>query len=330
MRRALIVGIDNYPGALLDGCVNDAKAIETVLETYGTGYPNFQSLLMTSPSDEVTKSELREAIEKLFATDCDIALLYFSGHGFVGSADGYIVTKDFKRYDEGIAMTEILALANSSPVKNKAIILDCCYSGNMGTPKIQEGGVAQLSEGLTVLTASRDSEVAMEQGGDGIFTQLVVAALRGGAADLRGYITPGSIYVYVDQALGAWDQRPIFKTNVTRVHITARGTASGSIGNALRKLVDYLQSPQDEHALDPSYEDTEAEHDPENGRSWSRRPRWRGAHVLRGGEFNRCRLTALGTQYWRLAKEKKLEIRQAASGYSSSSRYGRRPSRGGC
>ena len=81
MRRALIVGIDDYPGTPLGGCVNDAKAIETVLETHGTGCPNFQSLLMTSPSDEVTKSELREAIEKLFATDCDIALLYFSGHG---------------------------------------------------------------------------------------------------------------------------------------------------------------------------------------------------------------------------------------------------------
>ena len=56
----------------------------------------------------------------------------------------------------------------------------------------------------------------MEQGGGGVFTRLVVAALQGGAADLRGHITPGSIYAYVDQALGAWDQRPIFKTNVTR------------------------------------------------------------------------------------------------------------------
>ncbi|MBK9089229.1 MAG: caspase family protein, partial [Holophagales bacterium] len=49
------------------------------------------------------------------------------------------------QYDEGIAMTEVLKMANSSPVKNKVVILDCCFSGNMGTPNIEHGGVAQLS-----------------------------------------------------------------------------------------------------------------------------------------------------------------------------------------
>ena len=316
MRRALIVGIDDYLRTPLGGCVNDAKAMKTVLETHGDGSPNFQALLMTSPSNEVTKSELKEAIEKLFATDCDIALLYFSGHGFVGSADGYVVTKDFKRYDEGIGMTEILSLANGSPVKNKVIILDCCYSGKMGTPNIQEGGVAQLSEGLTVLTASRDSEVAMEQGGSGVFTQLVVAALQGGAADLRGHITPGSIYAYVDQALGAWDQRPIFKTNVTR--FTSLRVVPPQVPlETLRKLVVYFPSTQNEHALDPSYEYTEAGHDQENVKVFKDLQKMEGVGlVVPVGEEEHmyyaamnstgCRLTALGAQYWRLAKEKKL------------------------
>ncbi len=249
MRRALIVGIDDYGGAPLHGCVSDANAVAVVLETHGTGSPNFQVRIMTSPSDEVTRPKLREAIEKLFATDCDIALLYFSGHGFVRSADGYIVTKDAAKYDEGIAMTDILKVANASLVKNKVIILDCCYSGNMGTPNIEEGGVAQLSEGLTVLTASRGSEVAMEKGGGGVFTDLVVAALQGGAADLRGHITPGSIYAYVDQALGAWDQRPIFKTNVTRF-TSLREVQPQVPLQTLRKIVSYFPSPQDEHALE--------------------------------------------------------------------------------
>ena len=107
-------------------------------------------------------------------------------------------------------------------------------------------GVAQLSEGLTVLTDSRDSEVAMEQGGSGVFTQLVVAALQGGAADLRGHITPGSIYAYVDQALGAWDQRPIFKTNVTR--FTSLRVVPPQVPlETLRKLVVYFPSTQNEH-----------------------------------------------------------------------------------
>lgn len=315
MRRALIVGIDNYNRSPLGGCVSDATAMREVLRAHGTAAPNFDVRLLTSPPTDITKPNLREAIEKLFATECDIAVLYYSGHGFLGSADGYIVTTDFKRYDEGIPMTEILALANRSPVKNKIVILDCCYSGNMGTPTIQQGGVAQLSEGLTVLTASRDSEVAMEQGGGGVFTQLVVGALQGGAADLRGHITPGSIYAYVDQALGAWDQRPTFKTNVTQ--FTSLREVSPQVPlETLRKLVDYFQSPREEHPLDPSYEDTTDGHDPENAKVFKNLQKMEGVGlVVPVGEEHMyyaamnstaCKLTALGAHYWRLAKERKL------------------------
>lgn len=315
MRRALIVGIDDYDGSPLSGCVNDASAVSTVLEAHGTGSPNFQIRLMTSPSNVVTRSTLRDAIEKLFATDCDIALLYFSGHGFARSADGYIVTKDAAKYDEGISMTEILKVANASPVKNKVIILDCCYSGNMGTPNVAESGVAQLSEGLTVLTASRGSEVAVEQGSGGVFTDLVVAALQGGAADLRGHITPGSIYAYVDQALGAWDQRPIFKTNVTQF-TSLREVQPPVPLETLRKLVVYFAGPQHEYALDPTYEDTEAGHKADNVKIFKDLQKMEGVGlVVPVGEEHMyyaamnskaCRLTALGAQYWRLANEKKL------------------------
>jgi hypothetical protein len=83
--------------------------------------------------------------------------------------------------------------------------------------------------------------------------------------DLRGHITPGSIYAYVDQALGPWDQRPIFKTNVTR--FTSLRTITPPVSHAtLRKLVDYFPTPQDEHSLDPSYEFTEATADPKKWR----------------------------------------------------------------
>ena len=315
MRRALIVGIDDYDGAPLNGCVKDANAMRAVLETHGMGSPNFDVRLITSPPGAVTRPNLREAIEKLFATECDVAVLYFSGHGFVRSGGGYIVTKDFEKYDEGIEMTAILKVANRSPVKDKVIILDCCYSGSMGTPDIQEGGVAMLSEGLTVLTASRDTEVAMEQGGGGLFTDLVVAALEGGAADLRGHITPGSIYAYVDKALGAWDQRPIFKTNVTRF-TSLREVTPQVPPETLRKLVDYFPNPQDELALNPSYEDTEEGYDPEKVKVFKDLQKMAGVGlVVPVGEdymyyaainSKACRLTSLGIHYWRLAKEKKL------------------------
>ena len=315
MRRALVVGINDYPSAPLGGCVKDAEAVADLLAKHSSGSPNFDIRLLASPSVSVTRRNLREAITELFATECEVALLYFSGHGFVRSGDGCIVTKDAESFDEGIQMTEILKLANNSRARNRVIILDCCHSGNMGTPDISDSGVAQLAEGLTILTASRESEAAMEHEDGGVFTNLVIGALEGGAADLRGNVTPGSIYAYVDQALGAWDQRPIFKTNVTQ--FTSLRNIEPQVPLAtLRKLVSYFPTPHAEHNLDPTYEDTESSHDPKNVQVFKDLQRMEGVGlVIPVGEEHMyyaamnsksCQLTALGRHYWRLAQENKI------------------------
>ena len=54
-------------------------------------------------------------------------------------------------------------------------------------------------------------------GWGGVFTSLVVDALDDGAADLLGAVSAPGIYAYVEAALGAWDQRPLFKAHVSRV-----------------------------------------------------------------------------------------------------------------
>ena len=315
MKKALVVGINDYPNSPLNGCVNDAHAIANTLETNGDGSPNFGVKLITSPGVDVTRSTLREAIEQLFSGESDMALLYFSGHGLIKSTGGYLVTKDAKRYDEGVSMDEVLNLANKSKAKNKVIILDCCHSGALGTPSLTDNNIAQLSEGLSVLTASRDSEYSLEVNGAGVFTSLVVDALKGGAADLRGNITPGSLYAYVDEALGAWDQRPIFKTNVSSF-ASLRKIPTKIPFETMRKITSYFVSPEAEHKLDPSYEDTETCAVAENVKIFKDLQKFQsvGLVVPVDAEFmyfaamesKSCRLTALGNQYWRLVKEKKL------------------------
>jgi len=315
MRRALVIGIDDYPNAPLRGCVNDASTIADVLATNGDGSPNFDVRLITSPSETIGRTTLRRAIEELFATKCDAALFYFSGHGLIKSTGGYMVTTDAQRYDEGVSMDDLLSLANASLAQDKIIILDCCHSGAAGTPTINENQMAQLKEGLSVLTASRDSESALEINGRGVFTSLVVDGLHGGAADLRGHVTPGSIYAYVDQALGAWDQRPIFKTNVTR--FTSLRTIAPRVPlEKLRKLTEYFPTPTDEFKLDPTYEDTEKTAIPEHCAIFKDLQKFTsvGLVVPVGEEHmyyaainsKSCRLTAPGYQYWRLVKEKRL------------------------
>jgi hypothetical protein len=315
MRRALVVGINDYPTSPLAGCVNDAHAMADVLETHGDGAPNFAVKLLTSPKTGISRSVLRESLEHLFAGDCDIALFYFTGHGVIKSNGGYIVTTGYKKYEEGISMDEILSLANQSRAKDRVVILDCCHSGSFGAPSISGSNIAQLSEGLSVLTASGDSEFALEISGSGVFTSLVVDALKGGASDLRGHITPGSVYSYVDQALGAWDQRPIFKTNVTRF-TSLRKVPPPVPSGTLRKLCTYFHHPLDDHPLDPSYEFTSDAPNRDNVEILKNLQKFEsvGLVVPVGEEHmyfaamssKSCRLTALGHQYWRLVKEKKI------------------------
>ena len=66
----------------------------------------------------------------------------------------------------------------------------------------------------TFLLACKEDQYSKEKGGNGVFTDLLIDALTGGAANLIGEISPGSIYSYIDKALGMWEQRPVFKTNV--------------------------------------------------------------------------------------------------------------------
>ncbi len=314
MRKALVIGINNYPNSPLIGCVNDAVAFANTISRNGDGSPNFSVKQLIDPK---TKSDLVTSIKDLFSGDSDIALLYFSGHGHIDSTDGYLVTPDYTANDEGVRMSQILSIANQSKAKDKIIILDCCYSGKFGSPSTSaHTSVTQIIEGVVVLTASRDSEVSIEVNGHGMFTNLLIDALHGGAADLRGHITPGSVYAYIDQALGPWDQRPVFKTNVTR--FTSLRTIEPAVpSEILRKITEYFPTPEQEFKLDPTYEfDNKDVAIPEHVVIMKNLQKFVSVglvepvgeeHMYYAAQNSKgCKLTALGYHYWRLAKENRL------------------------
>lgn len=219
MRKALIVGIDHYTNiSPLSGCVNDAHNVAAVLARHADGRTNFTTpklLTGTGPQDTVRKSQLKEAVRDLFADDSEIALFYFAGHGFLEETGGFLCTTDSETGDDGLSLNEVMTLANNSPAKNKVLILDSCHSGIAGDRSTQTN-VSEIKDGITILTASTANQYALEVqgGGSGVFTNLLVDALNGAAANLVGDITPGSVYSHIDQSLGPWGQRPVFKTNV--------------------------------------------------------------------------------------------------------------------
>ena len=217
MRKALVVGIDHYPHITpLEGCVNDARAVKAMLDRHADGSVNFDTRLMvgTGPQDVFTRRELKKAVRELFDDDSEVALFYFAGHGYSETVGGYLCTGDCESGDDGLALSEVMTLANESKARNKIIMLDSCYSGGVGEHPIYR--VSELSEGMTILTASKKGQYAAETNGGGVFTGLLLHALDGAAANLLGDVTPGAVYAHIDQSLAAWGQRPVFKTNVAQ------------------------------------------------------------------------------------------------------------------
>src|SRR5258708_28575971 len=161
MRRALIVGIDEYPKSPLRGCVNDATEIARLLRRHEDGSPNFECQMLTAPPFPITRAILKGKIEDLFRDESDVALLYFSGHGFANDLGGYLVTPDGERNDEGVSMVDVITLAKGSRVGEVVILLDCCYSGALGAlpPLIN---LTVLREGISIRTPSRGSQVSVE------------------------------------------------------------------------------------------------------------------------------------------------------------------------
>ncbi|WP_291521250.1 caspase family protein, partial [Acidithiobacillus sp.] len=156
MRKALVVGIDNYTNvSQLYGCVNDSFSVKAMLDRHADGSVNFgvRHLTATSPSDPVDREELRQAIKNLFEGDGEVALFYFAGHGHIEATGGYLCSSDIKYGNDGIPLAEIMTMANQSKIQNRVIILDSCHSGVAGGSALQQQ-VAEISDGVTILTAS--------------------------------------------------------------------------------------------------------------------------------------------------------------------------------
>lgn len=329
LKKALVVGIDDYGANSLSGCCNDAKSISDILEKNAdvNETPNFyvKSIMVPQGSGkELNKGYLKSCIENCFSGDSDISLFFFSGHGYIDACGGYLVTTDYSHNDYGISMSDILTIVNNSKCKNRIVILDCCHSGFFGQNNSMGGGCSTINEGVTILSACRNEEQSVEINGHGVFTSLLLDALSGMAADLLGHITPGSIYAYIDRALGPWGQRPVFKTNITSF-VSIRDVQPPVDIKTLRSICTLFSSTDFVYSLDPSFEYTNSndiKHEVKPPYANSEHVKiFKQLQMLEGvglvvpnGEEHMywaamnsksCSLTPLGKQYWILAKNKK-------------------------
>lgn len=317
-KKALVVGVnyyDDFKG--LSGCVKDANSVASALEHNDDDKSlNFSvnRIVASNSGSILRKSALEKSIKTLFEDDVDVALFYFSGHGFIKSSGGYLVTSECKEGDEGLSLSELLYYANASPADNRIIILDCCHSGKLGLD-IHTNGITKLSEGLTIICSSTENEVSVEKEGTGVFTSLLVDALEGSAADILGNIFLENLYANISPALSLWEQTPVCRISISGLTLMKKTKPAITIID-LRKIITLFNDTDDELQLDPSYEPESNTPNVANTKKFGLLQKYNrlnlvmpvdAPHMYHAAMWSKsCVLTALGKYYWKLVSNQKI------------------------
>ena len=318
---ALIVGITHYPGNVknLQSCVNDAMAMKNVLKRNEDNTMNFHCEIMVSSQDDkfksVTTANLKERIKNVLKKAEGTALFYFSGHGMIDEANGYLSTQDIHKGNKGLEMQWVMDAAGKALKSGRLheifIILDCCHSGKMGAESLEEGSVIKLSDGVSVLSAAGYDEHAYATKEHSHFTRFLIEGFEGAAADVVGRVNAASLYYYVEKSFSAMQQRPTFRASLSKLNTLRK--AKGKLSELdLEEMVGFFDEDDFEFPLERQMEDTEKDHDPDKVKVFKKLQKLNQAGLVEpvGEDFmyfaaihnKSCRLTPLGKAYWRMVK----------------------------
>jgi Caspase domain/TIR domain len=238
--HALVIGIANYQNisGLPATVLNDAQEIFNMLiDPNLCGYqPDNVTLLR---DQDATQAAIRQALAGLSARASadSTVFFYISSHGGrveAGPAAGeYLLPVDTDyTSNEAVARTaisgaEFTEALRAIPARKVLVAFDCCHSGGIGQPKdalapaikagFSESYYDQLKsgKGRVILASSRDNEYSWVLPGaaNSLFTQQLLAGLRGGIASEDGLIRIFDVFEYIQPRITAakQDQHPIFK-----------------------------------------------------------------------------------------------------------------------
>jgi metacaspase-1 len=133
MKKAICIGINNYPGTAndLQGCVNDANDWAAMLQTYG-----FET--STILDSQATKQNVKAALTSLVtsAGEGDVVVLTYSGHGTqvldVSGDESDNLDEAIYVYDGSIVDDDLRTIINQINAKATLVIIsDSCFSGTV-------------------------------------------------------------------------------------------------------------------------------------------------------------------------------------------------------
>ena len=248
MKKALVIGIDQYPAIPLAGCKNDATAVADCFKSPDFGF-TVDALLDSAATRRTVKAALIDVLK-----GASHSIIYFAGHGWRTDVTTFLVTADGELGDEGVDLSYLTAAITklATPEQTVTVILDCCHAGEASPrgvsatrPMTKEDVPTMYGTGRVVMAACRGDESALEKVTDGVshglFTYYLVEALRGQASDKQGQITVNSCFEFVARQMEkSGSQVPVLRGDQTGRIVLGKGKARVSDEpekDAARKLI---------------------------------------------------------------------------------------------
>lgn len=183
------VGISDYPGTKNDLRLphNDAATMQWL---YNENKHAATKLLI---NEKATVASVKAAMQKMFrkATESDIVVLFFSGHGVKGG---------FVCYDGFLYYADVAAAMSNCKSKNKMVFADACYSGAIRDNATVSPKYNSNKNNIMLFLSCRSNEMSIEtpKMTNGLFTYALQHGLRGGAdANKNRTITAKELFNYV-------------------------------------------------------------------------------------------------------------------------------------
>lgn len=204
-RFAIVIGINDYDVKPLDCCVDDAKAVATILQERCKFDQNDIHLIISetsSPLKDITGhfDEAIKNIEKELLAERDSVFFFFAGHGkFQFDNSG------LKFHDTYMEIGRIFGLVNSMKPKYQCYVIDACESGGKVLTRGEEEPKDFITEfiakstGTLFMYATTENEQAKESSkhGHGLFTNYFLNAIKNDDLYDDGILTPNRIQDYI-------------------------------------------------------------------------------------------------------------------------------------
>lgn len=132
--RGIIIAVENYHDSKKMGkvkhAIDDANAFLNSLIDLGCDRDNFEYI----PENLATKTTIEKKVKEIsnYATESDIIIFYYAGHGFYYEGKNLISSVDTylnNLRETTIELNSILASFDNSKSKRTIAFLDCCHSG---------------------------------------------------------------------------------------------------------------------------------------------------------------------------------------------------------